>query len=123
VRRTYRYVATTKDERNAAEGCFSGACQETGWYMSKKSEMLEEYDFSKGKRGPVISNKGKTRITIFIDSDILEWFRDEAKREGRGYQTAINQALRNYIKQDRRPIQDIVKEVVRKELRILKKAS
>ena len=85
--------------------------------MSKKNEMLGEYDFSKGKRGPVILHKGKTRITIFIDSDILGWFRDEAEREGRGYQTAINQALRNYIKQDRRPIQDIVKEAVRKELK------
>jgi uncharacterized protein (DUF4415 family) len=91
--------------------------------MSKKNEMLEEYDFSKGKRGPVIPNKGKTRITIFIDTDILDWFRNEAEREGQGYQTAINLALRNYIKQDRRPIQDIVKEVVRKELRLLKKAS
>ncbi len=91
--------------------------------MSKKNELLEEYDFSKGKRGPVIPHKGKTRITIFIDTDILEWFRDQAEREGRGYQTAINQALRNYIKQDRRPIQEIVKEVVRKELRVLKKAS
>jgi len=68
--------------------------------MSKKNEMLEEYDFRKGKRRAVIPHKGKTRITIFIDSDILEWFRDEAEREGRGYQTAINQALRNYIKQD-----------------------
>ena len=91
--------------------------------MSKKNEMLEEYDFSKGKRGPAIPHRGKTRITIFIDTDILEWFRDEAEREGRGYQTAMNQALRNYIKQDRRPIQDIVKEVVRKELQVLKKAS
>jgi uncharacterized protein (DUF4415 family) len=91
--------------------------------MSKKNEMLEEYDFSKGKRGSVIPQKGKTRITIFIDSDVLEWFRDEAEREGRGYQTAINQALRNYIKQDRRPIQDIVREVVRKELKVIKKAS
>ena len=85
--------------------------------------MLEEYDFSKGKRGPVIPNKGKTRITIFIDSDILEWFKNEAEREGRGYQAAINQALRNYIKQDRRPIQDIVREAVRKELKVIKKAS
>jgi uncharacterized protein (DUF4415 family) len=91
--------------------------------MSKKNEMLEEYDFSKGKRGSVIPHKGKTRITIFIDTDILEWFRDEAEREGRGYQTAINQALRNYIKQDRRPIQDIVREAVKKEIRMLKKAS
>jgi len=91
--------------------------------MSKKNEMLEEYDFSKGKRGPVISPKGKTRITIFIDTDILEWFQDETESEGRGYQTEINQALRNYIKQDRRPLQDILREVVRKELRVLKKAS
>ncbi len=91
--------------------------------MKKKNELLREYDFSKGKRGPVIPQKGKTRITIFIDSDILEWFRDEAEREGRGYQTAINQALRNYVKQDRRPLQDIVREAVRKELKVMKKAS
>jgi uncharacterized protein (DUF4415 family) len=90
--------------------------------MKKKDEMLEEYDFSNGKRGPVIANKGKTRITIFIDTDILEWFRDEAEREGFGYQTAINHALRNYINKDRRPIQDIVREAVRKELRVIKKA-
>jgi uncharacterized protein (DUF4415 family) len=91
--------------------------------MSKKNEVLEEYDFSKGKRGSVIPHKGKTRITIFVDTEILEWFRDEAEREGRGYQTAINQALRNYIRQDRRPIQDIVREAVRKELKVIKKAS
>ena len=91
--------------------------------MSKKNEMLGEYDFSKGKRGPVIPHKGKTRITIFIDSDVLDWFKEEAEREGRGYQTAINQALRNYTKQDRRPIQDIVREAVRKELKVIKKAS
>ena len=91
--------------------------------MKKKDEMLEEYDFSKGKRGPVIPPKGKTRITIYIDTDVLERFRDEAEREGRGYQTEINQALRNYIKQDKRTIQDIVKEAVRKEIKFLKKAS
>jgi uncharacterized protein (DUF4415 family) len=91
--------------------------------MRKKDEMLGEYDFSKGKRGSVIPQKGKTRITIFIDTDILEWFRDEAEREGQGYQTAINQALRNYVKQDKRSIQEIVREAVRKELQVLRKAS
>ena len=91
--------------------------------MRKKDEMLEEYDFSKGKRGPVIPPKGKTRITIYIDMDILEWFRDEAEREGRGYQTELNQALRNYVKQDKRTIQDIVREAVGKEIKVLKKAS
>jgi len=91
--------------------------------MKKKDEMQKEYDFSKGKRGPVLPQKGKTRITIFIDTDILEWFRDEAEREGRGYQTEINQALRNYIKQDKRSIQEIIREAVRKELGVLKKAA
>ena len=91
--------------------------------MSKKNEMLEEYDFSKGKRGSVIPHKGKNRITIVIDTAILECFRDEAEREGRASQTAITQALRINIKQDRRPIQDIVREAVRKELKVVKKAS
>jgi hypothetical protein len=53
----------------------------------------------------------------------LAFYRDEAEREGRGYQTAINQALRNYIKQDKRPIQEIMREVVRRELKVIKKAS
>ena len=91
--------------------------------MKRKGEMLEEYDFRKGIRGSVISHKGKTRITIFIDTDILEWFRDEAEREGQGYQTAMNQALGNYIRQDKRPMLDIVREAVRKELKEFKKAS
>jgi uncharacterized protein (DUF4415 family) len=90
--------------------------------MKKKDEMLKEYDFSKGKRGPVLPQKGKTRITIFIDTDILEWFRDEAERAGRGYQTEINQALRNYIRQDKRSIQEIIRETVQEELKVLKKA-
>ncbi len=91
--------------------------------MKKDKDMLEEYDFSKGKRGPVISQKGKSRITIWVDTDILEWFREESEREGRGYQTEINQALRNYIKQDKCSIQDIVRDAVRQELKKFKKAS
>jgi len=91
--------------------------------MKKNKEMLEEYDFSKGRRGAVLPQKGKTRITICIDTDILEWFRNEAEQEGQGYQTVINQSLRNYIKQGKRQIRDIVREVVRQELLRFKKAS
>jgi uncharacterized protein (DUF4415 family) len=91
--------------------------------MKKDKDMLDEYDFSKGKRGVVLPQKGKTRITICIDTDILEWFRNKAESEGQGYQTTMNQALRNYIKQDERQIQDIVREVVRQELLKFKKAS
>lgn len=83
--------------------------------------MRKEYDFSKGKRGAVIPHPGKTRITIWIDTEVVDWFRDRAEREGRGYQTAINDALRRYAKEER-PIQQIIREVLRKEVRLLAKA-
>jgi uncharacterized protein (DUF4415 family) len=56
--------------------------------------MRKEYDFSKGRRGAVVSSKGKTRITIMLDDDILDHFRARAEAEGTGYQTMINAALR-----------------------------
>ncbi len=56
--------------------------------------MRKEYDFSKGRRAAVIPSKGKTRITIMLDDDILEHFRARAEAEGKGYQTMINAALR-----------------------------
>ena len=61
--------------------------------------MKKEYNFSKGKRGAVLpAPKGKTRITIRVDDDILEWFRSEVDAAGGGnYQTLINDALREHI--------------------------
>ena len=91
--------------------------------MNDVDDMLDEYDFSQGKRGAVIPQPGKTRITVWIDTDVLQWFRDKAEREGRGYQTAMNEALRNYTRQDPRPIQEILREVVREELKAIQKAS
>jgi uncharacterized protein (DUF4415 family) len=39
-------------------------------------EMREEYDFSEAIRGPVVPpDPGKTRITIRLDNDVLDWFR------------------------------------------------
>jgi uncharacterized protein (DUF4415 family) len=80
--------------------------------------MKKEYDFSEGKRGAVSPiTKGKTRITIRIDDDILEWFRNEVDAAGGGnYQTLINQALRKYMTQQREPIEVILRRVVREEL-------
>ena len=80
--------------------------------------MKKEYDFSKGKRGAVLpASKGKTRITIRIDDDILEWFRGEVDAAGGGsYQTLINDALRDHIKNQQEPIELILRRVVREEL-------
>jgi uncharacterized protein (DUF4415 family) len=59
--------------------------------------MRDEYDFSKGKRGAVIASKGKTRITIMLDTDVIEAFRAQAEAAGSGYQTLINAALREAL--------------------------
>ena len=61
--------------------------------------MKKEYDFSKGKRGPVVAQRGKTRVTIYLDNEVLNSFRARSESEGMGYQTMINQALREYLKQ------------------------
>ncbi len=80
--------------------------------------MKKEYDFSQGKRGAVIPTPpGKTRITIRLDDEILEWFRNEVHKAGGGnYQTLINNALREYIQHSKEPLEEIVRRVVREEL-------
>jgi len=80
--------------------------------------MKKEYDFSKGKRGPVIKiPKGKTRITIRIDDDILDWFRQQAHNAGGGnYQTLINMALREYKNLKRKPLEETLRHIIREEL-------
>lgn len=76
--------------------------------------MRSEYDFSKAKRGAVIASPGKTRITIMLDNDVIEAFRARAETEGRGYQTAINEALRAAIDADQAPV---TVATLRRELR------
>jgi uncharacterized protein (DUF4415 family) len=81
---------------------------------------MKTYDFSKGKRGPVMSvPPGKERITIRMDTDILDYFRDAVERAGSGnYQTLINNALRSYIESGRKPtIEETLRRVIREELR------
>lgn len=80
--------------------------------------MKKEYDFKGARRGaldPV--PPGKTRITIRLDDDVLDWFRDRADAAGGGnYQTMINAALRDYIDQRTEPLEDTLRRVVREEL-------
>ena len=54
--------------------------------------MKAQYDFTGGRRGPVLNApSGKTRITIRIDDDLLQWFRKQVHAAGGGsYQTLIN---------------------------------
>jgi uncharacterized protein (DUF4415 family) len=78
---------------------------------------VKRLDFRSGRRGAVVPQKRKTRITIWIDSSVLKWFRDAAEREGHGYQTMLNAALKTYTGKEREPLREIVRDVVREELR------
>ena len=84
----------------------------------KERSMKREYNFRRGRRGAVIPQKGKTRITIYIDDDVLEEFRDRADAVGRGYHTMINEALREYLNKSRQPIDEAtLRRVIREEMR------
>ena len=79
--------------------------------------MKKEYDFSKSKRGQVIKQKGKTRITIYLDNDVIEKFRILSDSAGYGYQTMINDALREYLEEKEEPVTTAaIRQVIREEL-------
>jgi uncharacterized protein (DUF4415 family) len=80
--------------------------------------MKREYDFSHAKRGPVVrASRGKTRITIRLDDDILDWFRQQVDKAGSGnYQSLINDALRQHIRRTHEPLEATLRRVIREEL-------
>ena len=79
--------------------------------------MRAEYDFSKAKRGAVIPQKGKIRISIFIDNAVLDAFRARAEKMGTGYQTMMNEALRQYVLDAEPPLTEaILRHVLRQEI-------
>jgi len=79
--------------------------------------MKAEYDFSGGKRGAVLSSRGKTRITIYLDDEIVRAFKAESERTGRGYQTLINESLAQYAGVADKPVTAAqVRRILREEL-------
>ena len=81
--------------------------------------MRNEYDFSKGKRGPVIPpDPNKIRVTIRLDADIIDYFKGQVQKAGGGnYQTMINKALREYLNIQQVPLnEEILRRVLREEL-------
>ncbi len=80
--------------------------------------MKKEYDFSKAKRGAVVPQKGKTRISIYIDNDVIDEFRRWSDESGRGYQTMMNDALREYLGKSPRPVDETtLRRILREELK------
>ncbi len=81
--------------------------------------MKEHYDFSRGKRGAIVSpDPRKTRITIRLDAGIVSWFKEQVHRAGGGnYQTMINDALSRHIREAGEPLEETLRRVLREELR------
>jgi uncharacterized protein (DUF4415 family) len=81
--------------------------------------MRKEYDFSKAKRGAVVpAPPGKTRITIRLDTDLLEWFKQQVHAAGGGnYQTLINSILREYVQGEKEQLEATLRRVIREELK------
>jgi uncharacterized protein (DUF4415 family) len=85
----------------------------------KGDPMRKQYDFSKAKRGAVVkAARGKTRITIRLDDEVLDWFKEQANAgSGGNYQSMINDALKDFTRTRREPLEAVVRRVVREELR------
>jgi uncharacterized protein (DUF4415 family) len=85
--------------------------------------MKQQNDFSKGKRGRVTpaetEQRGKTRITIRLDEDLVDHFLQQAERSGgsTGYQTLINDALRQHVEGTAPRLEDTLRRILREEMR------
>ncbi len=81
--------------------------------------MKKEYDFSKAKRGAVIPQSGKTQQSPFTSMTMcLRTFESRADEEGRGYQTMMNEALREYLGKARHPLdEEALRRIIREELK------
>ncbi len=81
--------------------------------------MKKLYDFSKGKRGALVPvPPGKTRITIRLDNDIIDWFRNQVEARGGGsYQAMINSALKEHVQRRGESLERYLRRIIREELR------
>ena len=85
--------------------------------------MKQNYDFSRGTRGriaaPEPEQRGKTRITIRLDEDVVDHFLKEADASGgaTGYKTLINEALRQHVEGKAPKLEETLRRIVREEMR------
>ena len=63
--------------------------------------MREEYDFTNAKKNPY-AKKLKKQITININNETIEYFKEQAEQSGIPYQTLINLYLTDCVANKRK---------------------
>jgi uncharacterized protein (DUF4415 family) len=76
-------------------------------------------DFKGATRGAVVrADLNKERITIRLDKDIVDHFRNLVIDSGGGnYQSLINNALREYVDADEKDLERKLRKIIREELK------
>lgn len=116
MRETGKFQDGSSGGADVTDPCASADRSSTG--ALTPLTMKKEYGFKYGRRGAVLRGpSAKTRITIRIDDDILEWFRKQVHKAGGGrYQTLINEALRTHAEATEQNLEDTLRRVLREEL-------
>ncbi len=79
--------------------------------------MKANYDMTHAKRGAVVTQQGKTRITIYLDDQVISGFKQRGDALGKGYQTLINEALSAALLAGDAPVTvNTLRQVLREEL-------
>jgi len=89
--------------------------------MSKKSTSITSDDYPEITQKDIDKStfriglkpvERKQRVSIMLDSSIIEWFKKKAGVKG--YQTLINKALKEIVDQD--SLQGLIRKIVKEEL-------
>jgi uncharacterized protein (DUF4415 family) len=90
----------------------------TNVHLLRKENMRKTHDFRKGKRGAVSPlPPGKTRITIRLDNEVLDWFRGQVEAKGGGScQGLINDVLKEHVGRGGEALEKYLRRIIREEL-------
>ncbi len=108
------YVVTEEEYRaELASGLTEDEVMKPGTYKVRRSPWAEK-----------LKKSGKVKITIYLDGEVVEYFRDRAEQQNAApYQTQINNELRKVMESGSTDTQSVERDMLndKKFLKALKK--
>jgi uncharacterized protein (DUF4415 family) len=85
--------------------------------------MTKKKDIKYGSKsviaeGELSLSNAKVRVNAWIDGDVIEKLRSDAKKKGIGYQTLLNQVLRKAVLGEVDPIEELTKRIEELERKV-----